>query len=82
MKFTRKSRPTTRFVNVGSAFMNARELAKRQVAVSLRIRLTTFESGLLLSSLTKRLCSSSDLAHEVQRWQTEDCCRSGGMNNE
>ena len=31
----RESRPTTRFVNVGSAFMNARELAKRQV-VSLR----------------------------------------------
>ena len=31
LTLTRKSRPTTRFVNVGSAFMNARELAKRQV---------------------------------------------------
>ena len=35
LTLTRQSRPTTRFVNVGSAFMNARELAKRQV-VSLR----------------------------------------------
>ena len=31
LTLTRDSRPTTRFVNVGSAFMNARELAKRQV---------------------------------------------------
>ena len=32
LTLTRTSRPTTRFVNVGSAFMNARELAKREVA--------------------------------------------------
>jgi len=31
LTLTRNSRPTTRFVNVGSAFMNARDLAKRQV---------------------------------------------------
>lgn len=31
LTLTRNSRPTTRFVNIGSAFMNARELAKRQV---------------------------------------------------
>jgi hypothetical protein len=35
LTLTRQSRPTTRFVNVGSAFMDARELAKRQ-AVSQR----------------------------------------------
>jgi hypothetical protein len=31
LTLTRKPRPTTRFVNVGTAFMNARELVKRQV---------------------------------------------------
>ena len=31
LTLTRESRPTTRFVNVGSAFMDARKLAKRQV---------------------------------------------------
>lgn len=31
LTLTRMSRPTTQFVNVGSAFMNARDLAKRQV---------------------------------------------------
>ena len=58
MTFTRKSRPTTWFVNVGSAFMNTCDLAKRQVAVNWRICLTTSESGLFLSSLTKRLIES------------------------
>jgi hypothetical protein len=31
LTLTRKSQPTTRFVDVGSAFMDARELAKRRV---------------------------------------------------
>ena len=35
----RESRPTTRFVNVGSAFMNARDLAKRQVVSQRKSRL-------------------------------------------
>ena len=39
LTLTRKSRPTTRFVNVGSAFMNARELAKRKVVSQHKSRL-------------------------------------------
>jgi len=39
LTLTRKSRPTTRFVNVGSAFMNARELAERQVVSQRKSRI-------------------------------------------
>ena len=39
LTLTRNSRPTTRFVNVGSAFMNARELAKRQVVSQRKSRI-------------------------------------------
>ena len=38
LTLTRRSRPTTRFVNVGSAFMNARDLGKRKVASQRRSR--------------------------------------------
>ena len=41
LTLTRQSRPTTRFVNVGSAFMNARELAKRQVVSQRKLRIRT-----------------------------------------
>ena len=39
LTLTRKSRPTTRFVNVGSAFMNARELEKRRVVSQRKSRI-------------------------------------------
>ena len=39
LTLTRESRLTTRFVNVGSAFMNARELAKRQVVSQRKSRI-------------------------------------------
>lgn len=38
LTLTRKSGPTTRFVNVGSAFVNAHELEKRKVVSQLRQR--------------------------------------------
>jgi hypothetical protein len=39
LTLTRQSRPTTRFVNVGSAFMDARELARRQVVSQRKSRM-------------------------------------------
>ncbi|KAF8808017.1 hypothetical protein BYT27DRAFT_7190108 [Phlegmacium glaucopus] len=44
LTLVRKSRPTTRFVNVGSAFMDARELAKRQVVSRRKSRIRTKKS--------------------------------------
>ena len=74
MTLTRESRPTTRFVNVGSAFMNAHDLAKRQVASQRksRMRNSTIRakrmskmrvSGVLWIS-AKRESSTSRVSHK------------------
>ena len=44
LTLTRNTRPNTRFVNVGSTFMNARELAKRQVVSRRKSRIRARKS--------------------------------------
>lgn len=51
LTLTRKSRPTTRFVNVGSAFINARDLAKRQVVSQRKSRMRERKNLKLIVSL-------------------------------